>query len=213
MRLYDYELSGNCYKVRLLLHLLEVAYERRSVNFFPGKEHKSDDFIANVNPLGQIPVLEDDGFLLRDAQAILVYVASRYDRDKTWYPDDARQRGEIQVWLATADEITRTASAARLHEALGYTQFDLQACQAGARAVFRVLDDHLAERQAAGHNWLVGSRPTVADIACFPYSALSAEGGITLDEYPALRQWLWNVRSLPRFIGMAGIMALELTAH
>jgi len=213
MKLYDYELSGNCYKVRLLLHILQVAYERRSVNFFPGREHKSDDFVSNVNPLGQIPVLEDDGFLLRDAQAILVYVASRYDREKTWYPDDPRQRGEIQVWMATADEITRTASAARLHDGLGYTQFDITACRAGAHAVFRVLDDHLAERQAAGHQWLVGSRPTVADIACFPYSALATEGGITLDEYPALRQWLWNVRSLPRFTGMAGIMALELTAH
>jgi glutathione S-transferase len=211
MKLYDYELSGNCYKIRFFLHMLGLPYERHSVNFFPAREHKLDSFLSDVNPLGQIPVLEDDGFQLRDAQAILVYLASRYDRDRTWYPDDPRLRGEIQIWLATADEITRTASAARLHDSLGYTQFDIKACRAGAHAVFRVMDDHLAERQASGQQWLAGSHPTIADIACFPYTALSAEGGITVDEYPALRQWLWNFRSQPRFVGMAGIMALELT--
>jgi len=211
MRLYDYELSGNCYKVRFLLHALGIAYERRAINFFPGREHKSDQFLGEVNPLGQIPVLEDDGFLLRDAQAILVYLASRYDKAQTWYPSDARLRGEIQVWLATADEITRTSSAARLHDALGYTQFDIEACRAGAHEVFRVIDDHLAVRQAEGAQWLVGDCPTVADIACFPYIALAGEGGISIDGYPALRQWLWLFRSQPRFIGMAGIMALDLT--
>lgn len=212
MKLHDYELSGNCYKVRLLLHLLGRPYERVAVNFHPGREHKSDRFLSEINPLGQLPVLEDEGFRLRDAQAILVYLASRYDTSGQWYPDDARLRGQVQVWLATADEITRTASAARLHDALGYRQFDIAACRAGAHAIFRVLDDHLAERQANGETWLVGSHTTIADIACFPYVALSDEGGIPLNEYPALRQWLWKFRSQPLFIGMAGIMALDLTA-
>ncbi|HSV81598.1 MAG TPA: glutathione S-transferase [Ramlibacter sp.] len=210
MKLYDYELSGNCYKVRLLLHMLRLPFEKVSIDFHPGKQHKSQWFLDQVNPLGQIPVLEDDGLPLRDAQAILVYLASRHDTSGQWYPQDARLRGEIQVWLAMADEITRTASAARLHDALGYTQFDIRACRAGARAAFRVLDDHLAQRQALGHTWLVGSAPTVADIACFPYTALAGEGGISLDAFPALRQWLWAFRSQRRFMGMAGIMAVQL---
>lgn len=213
MKLYDYELSGNCYKVRLLLHVLGIAYERVAVNFFPGREHKSEAFLRDVNPLGQLPVLEDANFKLRDAQAILVYLATKYDKDGIWYPLDAAERGQVQVWLATAEEITRTASAARLHDALGYKQFDVESCRAGARAVFRGLDDHLAERQMEGGKWLVGARPTVADIACFPYVALAGEGGVQLDEYPALRQWLWDFRSQPNFIGMAGIMALSLTSH
>ncbi|WP_144006564.1 glutathione S-transferase family protein [Pelomonas sp. KK5] len=210
MKLYDYELSGNSYKVRLLLHMLGTSYERVAVNFFPGREHKSDRFLAEVNPLGQIPVLEDGDFKLRDAQAILVYLASMYDSGGTWYPDDARQRGEIQVWLSTAEDITRTASAARLHDALNYRQFDIRACRVGAKTVFRVLDDHLAARQMARKTWLVGEHPTIADIACFPYVALANEGGIPLDEFPAVRQWLWQFRSQPNFIGMAGIMAIEL---
>lgn len=213
MKLYDYELSGNCYKVRLLLHMLGIAYDRVAVDFYPGKEHQSDRFISEINPVGQIPVLEDEGFLLRDAQAILVYLATRHDAGRSWYPDEAQARGEIQLWLATSEEITRSASAARLHDSLGYTQFDIAACRAAAHAVFRVLDDHLAERQARAGQWLVGRGPTIADIACFPYVALAGEGGICVDAYPAVRQWLWRVRSLPKFIGMAGIMALELTYH
>lgn len=213
MKLYDYELSGNCYKVRFLLHVLGLQYERRSVDFYPGREHKSERFLRDVNPQGQIPVLENEGVILRESQAILVYLASRYDKDRIWYPDDPLQRGQIQLWLATAEELTRTASAARSHDALAYANIDIDACRAGAHSVMRVLDDHLAERQATGHKWLVGSLPTVADVACFPYVALAPEGGVALDEYPALRQWLWHFRSQPRFIGMAGIMALELTNH
>lgn len=210
MKLYDYELSGNCYKVRLLLHLLGLRCEKVAIDFHPGRQHRSERFLAEVNPLGQIPVLDDDGFLLRDAQAILVYLASRYDTGGQWYPQDARERGEIQLWLALADEITRTASAARLHDALGYTHLDIQACRAGARAAFRLLDDHLAQRQALGATWLVGERPTIADIACFPYTALAGEGGIALDAFPALRQWQWAFRIQPGFVGMAGIMAVRL---
>lgn len=210
MKLYDYELSGNCYKVRLMLHLLGVPCDKQAINFYPGREHKSPWFLEQVNPAGQLPVIEDDGFVLRDAQAILVYLASRYDTSGQWYPDDAKTRGQIQQWLATADTITQTASAARLHDALGY-DFDIQACRQGARNVFRLLDDHLAERQAMGQPWLVGTQPTIADIACFPYVALAPEGGIPLDEFPALRQWVWAFRHQPGFIGMSGIFAPGLT--
>ena len=76
--LYDYELSGNCYKLRLLLSFLKIDYKTVPVEFYPGREHKSEWFLS-INPLGQLPVIDDDGFVLRDAQAILVYLASRYD--------------------------------------------------------------------------------------------------------------------------------------
>ncbi|WP_306878079.1 glutathione S-transferase family protein [Variovorax boronicumulans] len=206
LKLYDYPLSGNCFKVRQMLAWLGVGYETVPVGFYPGREHKSAAFLANVNPLGRLPVIDDDGFVLRDAQAILVYLASRHDAQRRWYPDDARLRGQVAMWLATADEITRTASAARLHDALGYHHLDIDACRSGARAVFRVLDDHLAEQASAGLRWLAAEpEPTIADLACFPYVALAGEGGISLDEFPALRHWVWDFRHLPGFIGMSGI--------
>lgn len=203
--LYDYELSGNCYKLRLLLHWLDLAYTRTPVDFHPGRAHKSAGFVDHVNPLGQLPVLQDGDFRLRDAQAGLVYLASRYDTRGLWYPDDARVRGTITVWLGVADEITRTASAARLHHAFGYPA-DLQACVAGARAAFRVLDDQLAENLAHGSRWLAAAHPTIADIACFPYAALAAEAGIALHEFPALQRWIWDLRHIPGFIAMPGIL-------
>ncbi|MDE2456070.1 MAG: glutathione S-transferase [Burkholderiales bacterium] len=206
MKLYDYELSGNCWKVRFLLHALGLPWETRQMDFHPGREHKAEWFVERLNPLGQLPVLEDGDFVLRDAQAILVYLASRYDTGRSWYPDDVRWRGEIQLWLATADEITRTASAARLHDAFGF-EGEIEACRRGARAVFRVLDDHLAERQAAGRRWLVGEHATLADLACFPYAELAPEGGIALDEFPALRTWLRDFRHRPGFVGMPGMIA------
>jgi glutathione S-transferase len=213
MQLFDYELSGNCYKVRFLLHMLGMPYDRYPVDFHPGREHKAAWFIAQHNPLGQIPVLVDDGVSIRDAQAILVYLASKYDKAGSWYPDDPLTRARIQVWLGTAEEITRTASAARLHDGFGYP-YDVAACRAGARAVFRTLDDHLAELHSLGQHWLAGSAaPTIADIACFPYAALAPEGGIVLDEFPALRRWIDDFRSQPRFVGMAGIMAPQLSPH
>jgi len=207
IRLYDHPLSGNCFKVRQLLAWLDLAYERVPIDFHPGRQHKSPAFLAEVNPLGQLPVIDDEGFVLRDAQAILVYLASGHDARRRWYPDDARLRGEIAMWFATADELTRTASAARLHDAFGYAHPDIDACRRGAHAAFRLLDDHLAERASSGGLWLAGPHATLADLACFPYAALAGEGGIALDEYPALRHWLWQFRHLPGFIGMSGIPA------
>jgi glutathione S-transferase len=205
--LYDYALSGNCFKVRQLLAWLGLEWRSEPVDFHPGRAHKSPAFLARVNPLGQLPVIDDDGFVLRDAQAILVYLASRYESEPRWYPDDARLRGEIAMWFATADELTRTASAARLHDVFGYSHLDIEACRRGTHAALRLLDDHLAERASGGDAWLSGPHATLADLACFPYAALAGEGGIALDEYPALRDWIWRFRHLPGFIGMSGIFA------
>lgn len=203
--LYDYELSGNCYKLRLFMNLLGLDYRKTGVEFFPGKEHKQDAFLA-INPLGQLPVLDDDGFVLRDAQAILTYLAARYDTSGRWYPTgDPKSLAEVNMWLAFADGITGTASAARLHDLLRY-QLDADKARAGAHALFRVLDERLwfSEREDSG--WICRSdHATVADIACFPYVMLSDEGGISLIDYPALRRWTDRIKRLPGFVVMSGI--------
>jgi len=203
IKLYNYELSGNCYKLRLLMHMLGVDYEKMPVDFYPGKKHKSAEFLE-INPFGQLPVLEDGALRLRDAQAILVYLATRYDPARTWYPDDAVTMGRIAMWLATADDITRTASAARLHDALGY-ELDIESVRRNAHQVFRVIDEHLSDMETIGQEWLAAPHATIADIACFPYIAMSDEGGIPRDDYPAIGRWMERVKRLPRFIGMPGI--------
>ena len=204
--LYDYPLSGNCYKVRLFLSLLGIEYQSVSVDFFPGREHKSPNFLE-LNPRGQIPVLVDDGFMLCDSGAILVYLATAYGESRWYRNGNAKYAGEVAQWLAHADTITATASAARLHDMLNYS-LDVDAARAGAHAAFRVMDDHLAQCEFDGDGWLVGSEPSIADIACFPYIALAGDGGISLDHYHAIGRWIMSIKSLPGFITMPGIHPL-----
>lgn len=204
MKLYDYVLSGNCYKIRLLMSFLGLDYERQQVDFYPGAEHRQAAF-RKINPLGQIPVLEDEGEIIRDAQAILLHVANRYDKSRQWWPSqDPAKVGKIAQWLAFADQITSTASAARLHDMLGY-KLDVDAARSGAYRLFRVAEDHLAEQEMRGQDWLVGDSPTIADIACFPYTALAGDGGIDLFYYPAIQRWIRRFARLPRFVDMPGI--------
>ncbi|MBV7522180.1 glutathione S-transferase family protein [Ensifer sp. ENS12] len=205
IKLYDYELSGNCYKLRLLMSILGVDYKTVPVDFYPGREHKSEWFLK-LNPLGQLPVIDDDGLVLRDAQAILVYLAAKYDAAGTWYPrDNPELLGEISQWLAFADGITSTASAARLHDALFY-DFDIDTARAGAHRLFRILDEHLWFGERQERQWICSAKqPTIADIACFPYIMLSEEGGISRQDYPAIRRWCDRIKRINGFIVMSGV--------
>jgi len=205
MKLHDYILSGSCYKVRLLLNILDVEYEKIPVDFYPGKDHKKPEFLA-LNPLGQLPVLEDGDLVLRDAQSILLYLATKYDDANTWFPDDAATRGRVAMWTAFGGGEIMAASAARLHDVLNYP-FDVEQQRRAAHAAFVILDDHLAEQEIRGCDWLAGDAPTIADIACFPYVALSEDGGIARDEYPAIERWLARVINLPGFIDMPGVLS------
>ena len=202
--LYDFELSGNCYKLRLLMGILNVPYDIVPVDFFPGREHKADWFLR-LNPFGQLPVLKDDDLVLSDSGAILAYLAKKYGASGQWFPDDPAITAEILRWHAVADDITATSSAARL--ALGYDyDFDVEKCQKGAHRIFRLLDEHLWFGEKQGRDWLCSpAHPTTADIACFPYVMLSEEGGISRQDYPALRRWTDRVRRVDGFSVMSGI--------
>ena len=167
--LYDYELSGNCYKLRLFMSILGIAYTAVPIDFYPGREHRSTSFLR-INPLGQLPVIDDDGFVLRDAQAI-----------------------------------TATASAARLHDSFLY-DLDIEAARAGAHRLFRIMDEHLWFGEQQGRDWLcAAAQPTIADIACFPYVMLSEQGGISRQDYPAIRRWCDRVKRIEGFVVMPGI--------
>jgi glutathione S-transferase len=210
IKLFDYALSGNCYKVRLLLGWLKIRYETRLVDFYPGFEHRGDSFLE-INPLGQLPVIDDDGEIIRDAQAILVHLASNYDDSRRWYPlSEPRRLGVIQSWLAFADTITATCSAARLHDAM-FFDVDIVKAMAGGHRLLRVLDEHLWFREQECARWLCShDHPTIADIACFPYIALSEEGGISQADYPAVVRWTERFMQLDGFVPMAGMMPLKM---
>ncbi|MBV6621384.1 MAG: glutathione S-transferase [Rivularia sp. (in: Bacteria)] len=196
MKLYDLELSGNCYKVRLFLSLLDIKCELVPVDFM-AKEHKSPEFLQ-LNPLGQIPVLQDDDLVLRDSQAILVYLAKKYGGD--WFPNDAKNMGLVTQWLSTAaNEIARGPADARVGTKFGFG-INVDIARQKAEKILPAIEKHLRL-----HEWLALDYPTIADIACFPYIALAPEGGVSLDKYPAINQWCDRIKKLPNFIEMPGI--------
>jgi glutathione S-transferase len=205
MKLYDFELSGNCYKVRLLLDILGLAYDRITVDFYPGREHKSDAFLG-LNPLGQIPVLDDDGLILRDAQAILAYLASKYDPAQLWFPhSDPATMAQVMMWLAFANDISASSGAARLGDGYFYP-VDTEKARSDANSLFRILDERLWFSEIEHAGWICpGPHPTIADLACFPYVILSEEGGISRLPYPAIRRWTDRVKLIPGFSLMAGV--------
>ena len=223
LKLYDYELSGNCYKVRLLLSILRLDYQRQGVDFYPGREHKSTEFLR-INPLGQLPVLVDDELTLADSNAILAYLACKYDPNQTWYPTQhPAQIGTINYWLNFANELGSSAGAARLQQSFAYP-FDLETCQTRAHSLLRILDQHLWFQHHQQRNWLCTTKtpniadtattpntiattdtPTIADIACFPHVILCEEGGISRLDYPAVRLWCDQVKRILNFITTPGV--------
>jgi glutathione S-transferase len=196
-QLHDFELSGNCYKVRLLLSLLDIEHEKVAVDFLGGA-HKAPEFLR-INPLGQVPTLVDGEVVIRDSQAILVYLARRYG-DEGWLPTDAEGLARITQWLSNAaNEIMHGFAVARWYHLMKRTHVDIALATERAHNFLRMLDAHLETR-----SWLEFERPTIADIACFPYIALAHQGQIALDDYPQVRAWLARVKQLPRFISMPG---------
>ncbi len=194
--LYGSPASGNAYKVRLLLSLLDLEFEEIGVNLTTG-ENRAESFLA-LNPRGQIPVLTDDGITVWDSQAILVYIARRYGEE--WLPAGPVAMAQVMQWLAVSEnELLFGLARARAVLHFG-RDFDLASSQAYGRAGLNVLEQHLA-----GNEWLAAGRPTIADVACMPYPALSCMGGIPLDDRPAVRAWIDRIRALPGFIAMEGI--------
>jgi glutathione S-transferase len=197
VKLHDLNLSGNCYKVRLLAALAGIPLELVPVDFMGGA-HKRPPH-TDLNPWGQVPVLEDGDVVLRDSQAILVYLASRYAGEQ-WLPRDPVGLATVMQWLSTAaNEIQHGPGAARLVDKFGYALDKAEALQRAAR-ILGLLEQHLAR-----HDWLALQRPTIADCAVFPYVALSHEGGVSLADYPQVRAWLERVKALPGFVGMPGV--------
>lgn len=203
--LYDFELSAECYQARLMLGVLALEHSRIDVEFYPGKEHESAWF-TELSPLQQLPVLHDDTTTLSDVQAILVYLASRYDETETWFPCRSASRlAETTQWLGLSRALTASSGAARLHESFFHLT-DLEAARDRAHRLLRVLDEHLWFREQEGREWLCsGTHPTIADIALFPDVALSEEGGVSRIDYPAVRRWTDRVKRLDGFVSMSGV--------
>ncbi|MET0052501.1 MAG: glutathione S-transferase family protein [Candidatus Thiodiazotropha sp.] len=188
LTLYDMALSGNCYKVRLLLSMLGLEYTRVPINTREG-ETLTDEF-KRINPRGQIPVLVDDGEVIWDSMAILVYLAEKYG-DASWLPKDPLSQARVMQWLAVSEnELLYGLARARITVILN-KPFDLDQCHRDALSGVEAMEQRLTAQ-----DWLALDHPSLADVACYPYTSLAEEGRFSLDPYPAIRRWLKRVETL-----------------
>ena len=195
IKLYRHALSGHSHRAQLLLSLLGLNAELVDVDL-PAGEHKQAEFLAR-NRFGQVPVLEDGDTVIADSNAILVYLAERYDASNSWLPVDPVAAAEVQRFLSTAaGQVAFGPAAARLVNVFCAALDHKRAIEV-AHTVLGVLESHLD-----GRDWLVGNNPTIADVANYAYIAHAPEGDVTLDNYPNVRTWLGRIETLPGFVPM-----------
>ncbi|WP_159952982.1 glutathione S-transferase [Rhizobium sp. 18065] len=192
MKLYHFPLSGHAHRAALFLSLLGVKAEIIDVDLANGA-HKKPDFLK-LNSFGQVPVLDDDGLVVSDSNAILVYLATKLGR-KDWLPDDLATIASIQKWLSVAaGEIAYGPAAARLITVFGA---DFRADEVIARA-HGILGLINAELQR--HRFITGDKPTIADVALYSYIVSAPEGNVDLARHPDVRHWLARIEALPGFV-------------
>jgi glutathione S-transferase len=191
--LHGTELSGHAHRVALLLRMLGLPYRFVAA---PAEVRRSADFLK-LNPLGQIPVLQDGPLVLADSNAIMVYLVKRYAPGSAWLPEEPVAASQVQRWLSiAAGEVMHGAAIARAIVQWN-APWDHNIAVRIAERLLRFMDGHLADR-----TYLAADHPTIADLACYSYVAAAPEGGISLDGYPSVRAWLRRIEGLPQFVPM-----------
>lgn len=194
VKLYTFPLSGHAHRVQLALSLLKVPTELIEVDLRTGAQ-KQPAFLA-LNPFGQVPVIDDNGTVLADSNAILVYLAHKYG-NSDWLPSDAIGEAAVQRWLSVAAGLIAFGpAAARLINVFG-AGFNADEVKGRAHTLLKAMDAELASR-----HFLVGSKPSIADIACYTYIAHAPEGNVALDAYAHVNAWLRRIEALPGFVPM-----------
>ena len=192
MKIHQHPLSGHSHRAVLFASLLGLDPELIEVDLASGA-HKKPEFLA-LNPFGQVPVLEDDGVVIADSNAILVYLAKK-SGEAGWLPEDARGAAAVQRWLSVAaGEVAYGPAAARLITVFG-AHYNAEEVIGRAHVLLKRLEDHLV-----AHEWLAADRPTIADVAVYSYVARAPEGNVDLSTYPAVKRFLGRVEALPGFV-------------
>jgi glutathione S-transferase len=195
IRLYRHRLSGHSHRVELLLSLLGLPYELVDVDLLAGA-HKQPAFLAK-NSFGQVPVIEDGEVTIADSNAILVYLGERYDEAGRFWPRTPEARAAVQRWLSVAaGQLAAGPGAARLAKIFDPSLDHARAVRVAGRLLTQL------ELELSARPFLVGSSPTLADVALYAYVAHAPEGDVSLKPYPAVGAWLARVQAIPGFVPM-----------
>jgi glutathione S-transferase len=195
--LYNSQLSGNCWKVRQLLALLEIPYERVELDVIDRSNRR--EVLGGKNPALRVPTLElDNGEHLAESNAILWYLAE----GTQYVPADLLGRARALQWMFFEQyEVEPNLAVARFWVSiLGERErlaAELEAKWQGGNRALEAIDEHLAQRE-----WLVGDAFSIADISVYGYTHVAEEGGFDLQPYPALRAWVERVAARPGYVPM-----------
>ena len=191
MILYDSAVSGNCYKVRLLLAHLGLAYERVELDVVDRSNRP--DVLGGLNPALRVPTLVlDDGRSLGESNAILWWLAE----GTTYVPNDRFERAQVLQWQFFEQyDHEPNVAVARFWLTTRPGEADPERLVGWHAGGYRALD--AMERHLDGREFLVGERYTLADIALYAYTHVAGEGGFELERYPAIREWLARVAAQP----------------
>jgi glutathione S-transferase len=195
MKLYNVAYSGNSYKVRLLLAHLGLPYEVIEVDILKG-ESRTAEFLK-VNPNGHTPVLDDNGFVLAESNAILAYLAN----GTKFLPDDRKEFGQVFQWMFfeqySHEPFIATSRFWLQHKPDSPEKTALlESKRDGGWSALKIMEDHLSKNK-----FFVGEY-SIADIALFAYTHVSHEGGFPLDDFPKIREWIERVKAQPGFVSM-----------
>lgn len=195
---YGFSPSGNCHKVKLLLEQLGQPYHWVEINSAVG-ETRTSDYLAK-NPNGKVPMLETgDGRVLVESNAILYWLA----RGSACWPEDPWQQSQALSWMFF-EQYSHEPYIAVARFIAGWTPMDsprradLPMLRERGHAALKVMERHLAS-----HVWFSGSAYGIADISLYAYTHVAPHGGIPLDAYPAIREWIARVEATPGFVPMA----------
>ncbi len=197
LKLYGHPYSHNARKVHYLLEEIGASYEYVTVDLMTGAQKKPE--FVRLNPLGRVPVIDHDGFVMYESNAILAYLGEQLASGSLW-PADARERGHVLMWLSwQASDLGPAVFKpwmlgfmASLGQPLDTAQH--QALVSAAPSTLQVLEAQLESR-----SWVVGDRFSVADIALAESVGLCADAGISLDAFPRLRDWHSRYAERPAF--------------
>lgn len=195
---YGDMLSGNCYKVKLILQFLSLPHRWQHVDILAGETH-TDEFLA-LNPNARIPVLiSDDDFTLWESNAILNYLAE----GSAFLPSKPGDRARVLQWqffeqyshepyIAVARYINKYLGLPAEHRA------EYESKQPGGYQALEVMAQTLARQ-----DFFVGKQPTIADISLYAYTHVAHEGGFDLSKFPAITAWFKRIEALEGYVSMA----------
>jgi glutathione S-transferase len=189
--LHEYAASGNCYKLRLIMAHLGLDYARKNYEILKG-ETRTQEFLAQVNANGRIPVLEIDGQFLPESNAALWYLAE----GTPYIPEDKLSRAQVLQWMFF-EQYNHEPNVATVRFWVAFVGADKLNDWQKSTLPLKIEQGYAAlatmEQQLSRHMFIAGDTYTIADIALYAYTHVAGEGGFDLARYPAIIAWMNRV--------------------